>query len=158
MARLKVELSLLWLPKLDFSIPIEFLIPWGVLWCFFHPSLLCCVRNISPIGSRPSKGSLRVWDGVSAELSLASLVKSGKVQLSEQPEQSRADKGRTKITPLTKSPPIVRGRLCRTFEMLYRTEHLPVALCPAQTLMKKNMSVEVAGPKQFCRRRELGLD
>lgn len=158
MARLKLELSLLWLPKLDFSITIEFLIPWGVLWCLFHPSLLRCMRNISPRGSRPSKGSLRVRDGISGELSLASLVKSGKVQLSEQPEQSRADKGWRKITALTESLPIVRGRLCRTFEMLYSTEHLPIALCPAQTLMKKNMSVEVAGPKQFCRQRELGLD
>lgn len=44
---------------------------------------------------------------------------------------------------------MVPVRLCRAFEMLASLLHLPIALCPAQAFVKKNVLVEIAGPKQF---------
>lgn len=64
--------------------------------------------------------------------------------------QSLADKGWAKITPHTESFLITPGRLCRTSEELScSTERLPLASCPAQTFIEKNMSREIAGSKQL---------
>lgn len=98
--------------------------------------------------SRAIKGSMRVRGGPLCELSLAGLAKSGQVQLSEE-----AGQGRQRVNQNNSPHGVTPDGAWEAWQGIGEAlgHRAPPQSLHAQhkPLLKTNMAMEVAGPKQF---------